>query len=98
MVNEFQRRRDCMLRGLSEISALSFLKPEGAFYVFCNISKTGLDSVAFTQRLLKQAKVAVIPGRAFGKDDYVRLSFATNCQQIEEGTRRIKDWVEWVTP
>ena len=94
VVNKFQRRRDCMLRGLSEISALSFLKPEGAFYVFCNISKAGLDSVTFAQCLLKEAKVAVIAGRAFGKDDYVRLSFATSRNQIEEGTRRIKDWVE----
>ncbi len=94
MVKEFQLRRDCMLRALSEIANLSFLKPEGAFYVFCNISKLGLDSITFARRLLKEAKVAVIPGRAFGRDDYIRLSFATGLTQIQEGIRRLKDWVE----
>ena len=94
MVKEFQLRRDCMLRALSEIANLSFVKPEGAFYVFCNISKLGLDSITFAQRLLKEAKIAVIPGRAFGKDDYIRLSFATGLTQIQEGVRRLKDWIE----
>lgn len=97
MVKEFQLRRDCLLRGLSKMALLSCLKPEGAFYVFCNISKTGLDSTKFAQRLLKEAKVAVVPGTAFGRDDYVRLSFATSRQQIEEGARRIKDWVERIS-
>ena len=94
MVQEFQLRRDCMLSGLSRIDCLCCVKPEGAFYVFCNISKTGLDSLTFAQRLLKEAKVAVIPGKPFGRDDYVRLSFTTNRAQIQEGVRRIRNWVE----
>jgi aspartate aminotransferase len=94
MLKEFQARRDCMLKGLSRIESLSFVKPEGAFYVFCNISKSGLDSVTFASRLLKEAKVAVIPGKPFGRDDYIRLSFATSREQISEGMSRLQGWVE----
>ena len=94
MVKEFQLRRDCMLRGLEKVAGFSPFKPDGAFYVFCKISKAGLDSTTFAQRLLKQAKVAVIPGKAFGRDDYIRLSFTTSREQIKKGIGRIKDWVE----
>lgn len=101
MVKELQSRRDCMLRALSKIAGLSFVKPQGTFYVFCNISRVKLDSIAFARRLLKEAGIAVVPGRAFGRDDYIRLSFATSRGQIQEGLRRLKDWVEnkglWVT-
>lgn len=93
MVKDFQKRRDCMLEGLNEVDGLSCFKPEGAFYIFCNISKLGLDSLSFCRRLLKEAEVAVIPGVAFGRDDYVRFSFATSLGQIQEGIRRIKKWV-----
>jgi aspartate aminotransferase len=94
MVKEFQLRRDCMLRGLEKVAGFSPFKPDGAFYVFCKISKAGLDSTTFAQRLLKQTKVAVIPGKAFGRDDYIRLSFTTSREQIKKGIGRIKDWVE----
>lgn len=94
MVEEFQLRRDCMFEGLNEIKKLKPLKPEGAFYIFCDISKTGLDSMSFARNLLQEAKVAVIPGIAFGRDDYIRLSFTTNQEQIKKGIDRIKDWVE----
>ena len=94
MIKEFQLRRDCMLRGLEKIAGFSPFKPDGAFYVFCKISKAGLDSTTFAQRLLKQTKVAVIPGKAFGRDDYIRLSFTTSREQIKKGISRIKDWVE----
>ncbi len=93
-VGEFQSRRDCMLEGLRRVAALSCVKPQGAFYLFCNISQTGLDSVTFARRLLKEAEIVVVPGIAFGRDDYIRLSFATGIEQIEEGMRRMKNWVE----
>ncbi len=96
MVKIFQSRRDCMLQGLSRISAVSFIKPKGAFYVFCNISRTGLDSVAFSRRLLQEAAVAAVPGAAFGRDDYIRLSFATSIEQIKEGMGRLRNWVKTV--
>lgn len=93
MVEEFEKRRDCMLTGLKKIPRLSFVKPEGAFYVFCNVSQTGLNSTDFSQRLLQEAEVAAVAGEAFGRDDYIRLSFATNIAQIAEGTKRLKQWV-----
>ncbi|MFH1045937.1 MAG: pyridoxal phosphate-dependent aminotransferase [Candidatus Omnitrophota bacterium] len=93
MVQEFQSRRDILLQGL-DAAKIPYVKPQGAFYVFCNIAKTGLNSITFSRELLEQAEVAVIPGIAFGKDDYVRLSFSTSAEQIREGTRRIKDWLK----
>ena len=70
-------------------------KPTGAFYCFPNVSETygrlGVDgSVAFAQLLLDEARVAVVPGVAFGMDEHVRLSFATNMEQIDEGLGRIE--------
>lgn len=94
IVKEFQSRRDCMFNGLIEISRLEPFKPEGAFYIFCGIAKLRLDSFSFSHRLLNEAKIAVIPGCTFGRDDYVRLSFATSLQQIQKGLHRLKDWVK----
>ncbi|MBN3039221.1 MAG: pyridoxal phosphate-dependent aminotransferase [Candidatus Omnitrophica bacterium] len=88
MVKTFEDRRNCMMEGLDR-AGLSYIKPEGAFYIFCNIKNTGLDSVSFSEKLLTKKEVAVIPGVAFGRDDYVRLSFATNAEKIVEGTKRI---------
>ncbi|UCB57353.1 MAG: pyridoxal phosphate-dependent aminotransferase [Candidatus Omnitrophota bacterium] len=93
MLKSFQERRDCMLRGLDEISGLSYIKPEGAFYVFCDISQLKLDSITFCRKLLEEAEIAAVPGEAFGRDDYIRLSFATSRNEIEEGLRRLKKWV-----
>ncbi|MBM3246863.1 MAG: aminotransferase class I/II-fold pyridoxal phosphate-dependent enzyme, partial [Candidatus Omnitrophica bacterium] len=90
---EFQKRREYIIGRLKDIKKMSFIIPEGAFYVFCDISKTGLDSLAFSGRLLDEELVAVIPGQGFGRDDCVRLSFATGIEQIEKGMDRIKEWV-----
>lgn len=94
MVEEFRRRRDYLIQSLSEVKNISYVRPQGAFYVFCNIKKTGLDSQAFANRLLDEAQVALIPGNSFGRDDYVRLSFATSMEQIVKGMDRIKEWFD----
>ena len=94
MKEEFSRRCDAMCAYLEKIPAISFSRPQGAFYVFCNISKLGLDSMTFAKRVLEEASVAVIPGEGFGADEYVRLSFAASMEQIKEGTQRIADWVK----
>jgi aspartate aminotransferase len=94
IVQQLQAKRNLLLEGLRTIAGISFVKPEGAFYVFCNISRLGLDSVTFAQRLLKEAYIAVVPGKAFGRDNYVRISFATSEEQIHEGIRRLKDWIK----
>ncbi|MCP4648961.1 MAG: pyridoxal phosphate-dependent aminotransferase [PVC group bacterium] len=90
---EFEKRRDYIYNRINDIEKLSAVKPEGAFYIFANISKTGLDSMTFAQRLLEESKVAVIPGIGFGYDDCIRLSFATSMEQIEKGLDRIGQWV-----
>lgn len=94
MKQEFIKRRDYIVDRINAIEGLSVVKPEGAFYVFANIAKTGLDSLEFAQRLLDEAQVAVIPGVGFGQSNYIRLSFATSTEQIEKGLDRISQWVK----
>lgn len=67
--------------------------PQGAFYIFCGISKTGLDSSNFAGRLLEETFVSLVPGKGFGMDDYVRISFATSLEQLEKGLNRIEKWL-----
>jgi aspartate aminotransferase len=93
MAAEFQARRDYIVTRLKKIKKMNYILPRGAFYIFCGISKTKLDSVTFASRVLDEALVAVIPGNGFGKDDYIRMSFATGLKQIEEGMNRIENWV-----
>lgn len=90
---EFQRRRDYLVSRLKEIKKLSFVVPEGAFYIFCNIAKTKLDSLTFTDRLLEEAMVSVIPGKDFGSDNHIRISFATDIEQIKKGMDRLEEWI-----
>ena len=67
-------------------------KPEGAFYVFPSIKKTGLSSLEFSQELLKQEKVAVVPGTAFGlcAEGFIRISYASSMENLKEALLRIK--------
>lgn len=90
---EFQKRRDYICRRFDGIDKISYIRPQGAFYIFCDISKTGLKSMEFAERLLDDVNVAVIPGEPFGWDDYVRLSFATSTENIKKGLDRIEKWV-----
>jgi aspartate aminotransferase len=91
---EFQRRRDYLIKRLSAIKKMGFVRPQGAFYAFCGIKNTGLDSTVLSSRLLAEALVAVIPGAGFGRDDYVRLSFAASLEQLQKGMDRIEDWLK----
>ena len=65
------------------------MNAKGAFYLFPNISQTGLKSADFCAKLLEQEKVAAVPGIAFGADDYIRLSYATSMANIEKGLARM---------
>lgn len=94
MRQEFAARRDYLLGRLDEIPILSYCRPQGAFYVFCNISRTGLSSQDFSMRLLNEEKVAVIPGDGFGRDDYIRLSFTLNIESIKKGIDRLERWLK----
>ncbi len=94
MCRQFQERRDYIIQRMGRIQRLSFVRPQGAFYVFCNISRLALSSLVVADRLLEEAEVAVIPGEGFGRDDYIRISFATGREQIEKGMDRIEKWLE----
>ncbi|MBD2741208.1 pyridoxal phosphate-dependent aminotransferase [Coleofasciculus sp. FACHB-1120] len=85
----FAERRKVMLERLNAISGLSCAKPDGAFYLFINIGKTGLTSLEFCDALLESQQVAAIPGIAFGADDHIRLSYATDMNSIEKGMDRL---------
>ena len=89
MRQEFWRRRDLMLEGIRTLPKVSCPKPEGAFYIFLNISQTGLSSVEFCQRLLKEHHVAAVPGVAFGADHCIRLSYAADRVTLEKGLERL---------
>jgi len=92
MRNEFEKRRNYMVERINKIKGLSCLKPEGAFYIFCRIHKTGLSSIEVSDRLLNETMVAVVPGKVFGSDEHIRLSFATSMENIKKGIDRIEEW------
>jgi aspartate aminotransferase len=92
MLAEYGRRRERILAGLRAIPGVTCTAPEGAFYVFPNIS-AHLNSempsdTAVTKQLLEREFVAVVPGEAFGAPGYLRISYATSIERIEEGLRR----------
>ncbi|WP_017654365.1 pyridoxal phosphate-dependent aminotransferase [Fortiea contorta] len=93
MRQAFAQRRQVMLDGLNAIPGLKTAKPDGAFYLFPDISQTGLKSLEFCDALLEAHQVAVIPGVAFGADDNIRLSYATDLTTIQKGIDRLDKFV-----
>lgn len=93
MRQAFAERREVIFDLLNSIPGISCTKPNGAFYMFINISKTGLTSVQFCDALLEEQKVAAIPGIAFGADDHIRLSYATDMNTIKKGMERLDQFV-----
>lgn len=100
MLKEFKERRDYITSALNEINGIDCVLPEGAFYVFPNISsyfgkehkgKKITNSIAISDFLLDVAKVAVVPGVEFGSDNHIRVSYATSMSDIKEGMKRIKE-------
>jgi aspartate aminotransferase len=98
MKTQYQKRRDYIVKALNSIESVSCRMPEGAFYVFPNISNLLKkksedavigDSVRFCTYILDEARVALVPGKAFGCDNFVRLSYATDMPSIREGIERI---------
>jgi len=94
MLKEYTRRRDLVLDGLSRIQIITCRKPAGAFYAFPNITKSGQNSRTFVRNLLKEAKVATVPGAAFGKlgEGHIRLSFATSTENVKEALKRLAEY------
>jgi aspartate aminotransferase len=89
---EFSKRRTYAFNKLNSIPGITCVNAKGAFYLFPNISGTGLKSADFCAKLLDQEKVAAVPGIAFGADDYIRLSYATSMANIEKGLARIENF------
>ncbi len=91
MVAEFKKRRDVIVDGLNSIPGISCLRPHGAFYVFPNVTGTGIDCRELATKILEEASVAVLSGTAFGEygEGYLRLSYANSVENIEEAVRRI---------
>jgi aspartate aminotransferase len=103
MVQEFEKRRNVIVDRLNSITGIKCLKPQGAFYVFPNISglfgkmsndKKLASPCDVADYLLEEAKVAVVPGEDFGSKEHIRFSYATSLEDIEKGCRRIQKAVE----
>ncbi len=95
MVADYNQRRKVIVKGLRDIG-MSCFEPKGAFYAFPSITCTGMTSEEFSEGLLKEEKVAVVPGSAFGKcgEGYVRCCYATSMADIEEALKRIGRFVK----
>ncbi|KAF0109219.1 MAG: aminotransferase [Anaerolineaceae bacterium] len=94
MVAEYDRRRRLIVGGLNKLGLTTF-EPKGAFYAFPKISASGMDDEAFAEKLLKEEHVAVVPGSAFGAggEGFVRCSYATAYEKIEEALRRMEKFM-----
>jgi len=95
MLSEYRKRREFVLSELEKIEGLDFAIPQGAFYVFPDVSNffdgSVKNSVDLARRLLEEAHVAVVPGAAFGADSHVRISYATSLEQLHEGLKRFRE-------
>lgn len=96
MISVFKKRRELLVEGLQGIPGLRCAAPDGAFYLFVNISGTGLSSQEFALRLLREDGVAVVPGDAFGPggEGYIRISYVVSEADIAEGVRRIRRFAQ----
>ena len=96
MRSAYQERRDILIAGLNEIEGFHCLIPEGAFYAFPNITKTGKSSEELSMYLLDNCGVVTVPGDAFGQngEGYLRFSFATSSDMIKKGIEQIKEGIK----
>ena len=92
MKREYRRRREFIIDGLNNLG-LVCRSPQGAFYAYPSVKKTGMSSMEFAKSLLNRQKVAVVPGTAFGGEnglDYIRISYASSFENLKEALKRIK--------
>jgi aspartate/methionine/tyrosine aminotransferase len=95
-LKEFERRRDAIVDGLNQIPGFRCLKPHGAFYVFPNITGTGMTSQEAADFLLYEAGVACLSGTAFGShgEGFIRFSYANSIENINEALNRVADAIK----
>lgn len=96
MFNEYKRRKDYIVDFLSKIDKVSFYEPQGAFYIFLNVEKLGINGTQFCLELLKEKGVAMNPGESFGNEwrDYVRISYCCSMEDIIEAMDLMKEYIE----
>ena len=96
MRQEYQKRKDYLVKELNSIEGISTNHPTGAFYIFVNIKSLGKTSMEMAEYLLENAKIALVPGSAFGSEGegYLRISYATSMDQLVEACKRIRKAVE----
>ncbi len=95
---EFDRRRLYAWNRLQSMPGITCNKPQGAFYLFPNIRNSGLTSRPFCERLLEEKQVAAVPGIAFGADEFVRISYATDMESLEKGLDRLESFLQSLLP
>jgi aspartate aminotransferase len=98
MLAEYRQRRDFVIGRLRAIPGVKCAEPRGAFYAYPNLGvllgKNGIqNTLHIAERLLAEAKVAVVPGEAFGTQQHVRLSYATSMKELERGLHRVHEFV-----
>ena len=93
MRKTYRKRREYVCTRLREMG-LSFPEPEGAFYVFVDISKFGMDSGTFCTRMIKEGKVAAVPGACFGAEGYIRLSYCYSDEELKKGLDRMETFLK----
>jgi aspartate/methionine/tyrosine aminotransferase len=96
MRKAYESRRDFILAALKRMGFRIPVDPDGAFYIYADISRWGLDSMVFVERALREAKVALTPGYDFGffkADSHVRFSYANSLEMLEEGCKRLEAWL-----
>jgi len=93
MMDEFRQRRDVIIEGLNSLPGVTCIKPKGAFYAFPNITKTGLTSEEFAERMLNEAGVALAPGPIFGEngEGYVRMCYCNSMENIKKAIGKMKN-------
>jgi len=92
MIEVYRKRRDYVYSRITAMG-LPVTKPEGAFYIFPDISGFGMDSTAFATRLLYEGRLAVTPGASFGADNFVRISYSYSDEELKEGMGRLERFV-----
>jgi aspartate/methionine/tyrosine aminotransferase len=96
MMQTFRERRDLLVNGLNKIPKLSCVMPQGAFYAFPNITRTGMTSTEFANFAIEKLGIALLPGTGFGPggEGYIRLSYATSIETIKEALERLRAGLE----
>ena len=94
MADSFKERCEVIYQLLDALPGITVPKPEGAFYALCDITGTGMSDIEFAYRALEEAQGQLIPGSLMeGGEGFVRISYATSMENIEEGVRRLSNWL-----